>query len=153
MKIRLLGTSKVSGSELRYATRFMSDLIMSRQLTKNLDITIKLMDDNFRLLGMCEWLDNNIAPRKFKIHLNNSVGRRTLLLTLAHELIHVKQYARNELMDTFKGPTNVKWKREYINEDKIYEKDLPWEVEARGREEGIYERYKMHIEQTKKKFV
>jgi hypothetical protein len=162
MKIRLLGnTSKVSGSELRYATRFMSDLIMNRQLTKNLDLTIKFIgnekeSDSFGryiLYGNCEWLDENRSPRKFRINLNKSLGRRKLLLTLAHELIHVKQYAKNELVDAFRGPTNVKWKREFVDEETMFHADLPWEVEAKGREEGMYDRYIIHIRTTKKKFI
>lgn len=161
MNIKLRGKpDSVSGSELRYATKYMSSLIMSPQLTKKLDVTLSIIGNKresdeqgkFILEGQCEWLDNNHFPRKFKVKLNGKMGRRKLLLALAHELVHVKQYAQNELKDTFRGPTNVKWKKEWFDDEAHHYYDLPWEIEAHGRELGMYERYVKHVQNMNLKF-
>lgn len=117
---------------------------MSSRLLEKLHIILKTEHDMIHE-GLCEWLDNNHFPRRFKIVINGNMGRRKQLLALAHELVHVKQYALNELKDTVRGPTNVKWKKEWVEESSVYHYDLPWEIEAYGRELGLYKRYAEHI--------
>ena len=56
-----------------------------------------------------------------------------MMQTLAHEMVHVKQYFRNELDGT---GMNFKWKGRNANGYK-YE-NQPWEREAFKREEGLY---------------
>ena len=53
------------------------------------------------------------------------------LLTLAHEMTHLKQFARLQLRNYDNGRT--KWKGEVVGrkrERKIGHRRLPWEVEA-----------------------
>lgn len=147
-------TPVLSRREAKYATRYMSSLIMSKQLLKNITVYIEFVE-NFidpetkkQLHGDCGWLDDNASPREFEIRINNTLSKKKTLLALGHELVHVKQYALNEMRDVFRGPTNVKWKKEFINEDKINYYDLPWEIEAYGREIGLYMRYIEHVKQA-----
>ena len=60
----------------------------------------------------------------------------TLLETLAHEMVHVKQYARRELK-----PRVDCWMGKTYNPKKVSYWDLPWEIEAHGRETGLFVRY------------
>jgi hypothetical protein len=148
MKLTLRGSnSRVSHSELKYATKFMSSLIMSPNLIKRLSITIQMSNKDPTIHALCEWMDDNYSPREFRILLNGTINRKQQLLALAHELVHVKQYAKNELRDTLRGPTNVRWKKEYVDDTRIHYYDLPWEIEAHGRETGMYLRY---LDHTKK---
>lgn len=159
MRIYLRNRSPVlSQKEAKYSTSFMASLIMSRQLIENLTIYIEFTencvdaDTGQQIQGDVIWLDDNAYPREFKIRINKTTRKKKQLLALAHEIVHVKQYALNEMKDTVRGPSNVKWKKEYVHENKIDYFDLPWEIEAYGRENGMYIRYLEHKRKEKLAF-
>jgi len=159
MKVYCRGNSPViSRKEIKYAAKFMSSLIMSHQLTSRLNIFIEFIDNIIdgdtgkQIMGDCMWTDDNTSPREFKICINSKIRKKTQLITLSHELVHVKQYASGETKDVIRGPSNVKWKKQYIHEHKIHYYDLPWEIEAHGREKGMYIRYLEHLKKEKIKF-
>jgi len=99
---------------------------------KTLDITIKLKTPK-GAMGYCLELDNN---RQFEIEVDRTQSLRLLLETVAHEMVHVKQYARREL-----HPVHNTWCGKTINPKKISYWDLPWEIEAHGREAGLFVRW------------
>jgi len=51
-------------------------------------------------------------------------------ITLSHELVHMKQFAKGELYDYTYRPEITRWKRRKINVEKTDYQDLPWEKEA-----------------------
>ena len=128
----------------------LSSLIPSKRLRDNLMIDIHLKHHSNEGEAMLAEGTNRYRPRAFKIILdhhrmrtNEMTGEeRTdmewfveILKTLAHEIVHVKQYVLGELRwrDAgllYKGvnhdPENL---MEYF--------DLPYEVEAYGREKGL----------------
>ena len=58
-------------------------------------------------------------------------------MTLAHEMVHVKQYAKGEI--------NVwlnKWHKQKIDTDTVPYEQLPWEIEANTYERLLYNIYK-----------
>jgi hypothetical protein len=68
------------------------------------------------------------------------IRMKKMLIDLGHELVHIKQYLNNEIFDYKSG--DVRYKGSYFdssyqdNEELYY--DSPWEVEAYGRELGLY---------------
>jgi len=92
------------------------------------------------LYGCCDWNDSNHRARNFTITVNPNLGKRNMLLVLAHEMVHVKQYAKGEMKDYLRV-TRVKWKGEIYNDEQIDYWDHPWEIEAHGREKGLYYRF------------
>jgi len=54
-------------------------------------------------------------------------------------MVHVKQYARGELRENY-GVGKHLWKGAWVNSNIDYY-DLPWEIEAHGRETGLFIRY------------
>jgi len=84
-------------------------------------------------MGYCLELDNN---RTFEIEVDRSLTLRKMLETVAHEMVHVKQYARNEL-----SPYGSIWCGKTYNPKKVSYWDLPWEIEAHGRETGLFVRW------------
>lgn len=141
----------LSRREIKYAVQFMSSLIMSKQLLKHLIVYIEFVE-SLNDDGDCLWLDDNHCPRKFQIRVSPSLTRKkNLLIVLAHELVHIKQYALNEMRDMIRCPVDsrVKWKKDFINDKKVHYYDLPWEIEARGREYGMYVRYLEHLRTEK----
>jgi len=71
---------------------------------------------------------------------------KNIMKYLAHELVHVKQYALGEMVDVPSG--GCMWKGQLYPDDKVMAADrtiykweyfeAPWELEAYGRMEGLY---------------
>jgi len=71
-------------------------------------------------LGGCIEIDDG----EYQIDLRRSMRLKDMLMTLAHELVHVKQYEYGELTQD--------------SEDNISYWDKPSEIEAYGRELGLF---------------
>ena len=110
--------------------QFCIDTLMPRMRT--LEIEVKLCTPK-GAMGYCLELDNN---RQFEIEADRKLRMRKLLETIAHEMVHVKQYARREL-----HPDADIWMGKTYNPEKISYWDLPWEIEAHGREVGLFVRW------------
>lgn len=146
MKIVISGAGKRRSKELIEAANFFADILLGPKLSKNIKLRI-VVKNHLGVLGECEALDRTRSPREFQITLLKR--NEHIISTLAHELVHVKQFARNELgkmweVETFFGPSCVaKWQGSDWSakqrEDDYY--DSPWEIEAYGREVGLYHRW------------
>jgi hypothetical protein len=73
---------------------------------------------NDRSLGGCVCVDKG----EYEIDIKRSLRLRDMLTTLAHEMVHVKQYELGQ----------------YKNEDEFDYWDKPSEIEAHGRETGLF---------------
>ena len=58
-----------------------------------------------------------------------------MVQAVCHEMVHVKQYARNEMNDCIVNG-RAKWKTKFIAQDTNYW-DLPWEKEAYRMEKKL----------------
>lgn len=117
----------------------MSEKLMKSRLSDLLSVSIKF-EKLVEHRGFCEFLDDDISPRMFLITLDDGLKRKTILKTLAHELVHVKQFARNELRK-FDANDRPIYLGKTIKLDKIEYWEYPWEIEAHGREIGLYTMY------------
>jgi len=88
------------------------------------------------------WLDEAVRPRRFCMEVDDALSLQRLIGILAHEMVHVKQFATGELVDNPSGKT-VKWqgKRVTLRDDDGYWTQ-PWEIEAYGRQPGLYARFR-----------
>ena len=105
---------------------------------------------NFKAWCVYGGYDAN-KTKKFTVVLNaNKIrkGKKTttrlkgLLLDLAHEMVHVKQYLNNELKIYIDGSYKFLGKRYAANTDDdfdMYYYNSPEEIEAYGRENGLYQ--------------
>ena len=66
-----------------------------------LDIIVE-MKDLGHADGYCGWEDSNINPRSFTIELDKKLAGSELIKTIAHEMVHLKQFAKGELKERFK---------------------------------------------------
>jgi len=93
------------------------------------------------------------------ISLSNCVIKEAmmyLIQTLAHEMVHVKQHAKNELVKDY-GTARGGYKLESVWLGKVWRPkqgedsyfDSPWEVEAYGREVGLMNRWIKHQSKSK----
>jgi len=98
---------------------------------KNLNIEVKLKDLKGDAYGYCLAETYN----DFELEIHKGMRLRRLLETVAHEMVHVKQYARKELVN------DHDWLGKTYNPKKVSYWDLPWEIEAHGREVGLFVRW------------
>ena len=130
MLINVVGGSNSQKKHAQSMVEFCVKTLMPRMRT--LDITVRLCKPQ-GAMGYCLETDND---RTFEIELDKTQSMRNLLETLAHEMVHVKQYARREL-----NPRVDCWMGKTYNPKKVSYWDLPWEIEAHGRETGLFVRY------------
>ena len=128
----------------------LATLIPSKRLRDNLMIDIHLRHHSNEGEAKLAEGTNRYRPRAFKIILdhhrmekNEMTGEtRTdmewfveILKTLAHELVHVKQYVLGELKSRDAGLVYKGINHEAMNLMEYFE--LPYEIEAYGREKGL----------------
>jgi len=122
---------------------FCVDKLMPRM--KGLEITVKLKDlSKTDCYGFCTAdpegdAERTDRPRVFELEIHKNMRLRKILETIAHEMVHVKQYARGEL---YQGSriNKMRWQGDWLDKDPDYW-DQPWEIEAHGRECGLFVRW------------
>jgi hypothetical protein len=151
MNIEIKGKAKhMCKAEIKFATAFFATYIMGERLAKNLDIEI-VFEDLGNLEGVCNPVDTERRPRSFEIGMRPNMQRYKLLQCLAHEMVHVKQYARGELSSEL---ITAKWQGKVYKITSSFEDYLnwPWEVEAYGRDRSLYLFYQVMLKSEKVKF-
>ena len=128
----------------------LSNLIPSKRLRDNIEINIHLKHHSNEGEAMLNEDTNRYRPRSFRVILdhhrmktNEITGEeRTdmewfaeILKTLAHEIVHVKQYALGELKGRDAGLLYKGVNHEAMSLMEYFE--LPYEIEAYGREKGL----------------
>ena len=142
MFIEVVGGSKSQKKHTQKMVEFCASILMPR--LHNLDITVNLTKPK-GAMGYCLELDDK---RTFELEIDRTQPLRQLLETVAHEMVHVKQYARREL-----NPNKEVWMGKTYNPAKTSYWDLPWEIEAHGREVGLFIRYCEKYKLAKQKWT
>lgn len=128
----------------------LSNLIPSKRLRDNIEINIHMKHHSNEGEAMLSEETNRYRPRSFRVildhhrmRINEITGEeRTdmewfaeILKTLAHEIVHVKQYALGELKWRDAGLLYKGVNHEAMSLMEYFE--LPYEIEAYGREKGL----------------
>lgn len=156
----------------RYCNFVMLRMVRPGVLRKS-NINIKILknedlvgcEDAFDLKEYGAWvvyagIEN--GKKKFNMVLNarriTKTGKKPvtrmkrIMYDVAHELVHVKQYLNNELFDYVDG--KARYKGEIFplghSEDEEAYFDSPWEIEAYGREHGMYKLFTKKLKQEQK---
>jgi hypothetical protein len=124
------------------AVKWYGRYLLGDRLYHKVEVLIEFDDSdlNTNVYGFCDWNDTNDRARDFTITVDPNLGKRNMLLVLAHEMVHIKQYAKGELKD-YVRVNKVKWKGKVYNDSKIDYWEQPWEIEAHGREKGLYYKF------------
>ena len=79
---------------LARSAHFFAEKLFSKQLSPNIYVVVKF-DNKMADHGSCEVVEYNgrNKPREFLIYIKDGLGAPATFRTLAHELVHVKQYA------------------------------------------------------------
>lgn len=103
--------------------------------------------DKAGMIGDISLNSNSVDGNKFYLHFNPNQSYKRIIQSMIHELTHVKQVSKSELLPN-KDYTTILWKgKEYITAKeygRLMKTDvasyvkLPWEVEAYTNMNGLY---------------
>ncbi len=127
-------------------TRFSAELLLDKKLIEKLTIDIEFSRTLYKqdsMLAEIDFDDRMHKPREFTITVDSTVPQRRIMESIAHEMVHLKQYAVGEMCDTDNSNV-VQWKKRKVNLNKCEYWDRPWEVEAHGKELGLFIRWAEH---------
>jgi len=144
----------VSHGETKKIVKLFSRLLMSNRLCQKLNITVRFVK-NIDIMGETEVVEEGLRlPRTFEIFVRNTEPKIKQIKTLAHEMVHVKQYARGELKNAYghymvgRGAKAMRinghgfrWNKKFYHNNEADYFTTPWEIEAYGREFGLYQIY------------
>ena len=156
MIITVEGFSKKQALEIEEAAEFFANQLMDPRMVRNLTIDIE-RNRKLDVMGEVTNEDDTTTSRWFTITLRGAKDDEDVIKTLAHEMVHVKQYAKNELSKQMRVTRGLgfrlatKWQGEFwkpkSKEDPYW--DAPWEIEAYGREVGLYHKWVQHWNKKK----
>ena len=142
MLVNVTGSNQATRKLVTAATWFYAEKLMGKRLIKNLKLNIKLKRGLYKkdnTEGTAIWEDESYRPKEFTIELDCGAKIRNLLITLAHEMVHIKQWAKGEMYEyAITGKVRF-MKTKYDMNDMDYW-DYPWEIEAYGRQLGLFVR-------------
>lgn len=143
MEVKLVGVSDpLSRNKLRDFAQWLGDKLIGGKLVDNIKLNIiikKFQGPDAHFHGFAEWEDSNVRPREFNILMNANMEEELLLETLAHEMVHVKQDARGERKERYKGGHRLFWKGK--DHTKTPYSKQPWEREAYRLEKKLLAEY------------
>lgn len=127
MYYSITGGNKKQRSLIESIVTEMAPIILGR-IHNSIDVDFKIKR-NLDADGWCEWMDDNLRPREFKIEVRAEQSIPDLILTICHELVHVRQMAKRELYEIFRPNHMRVWKGKRLEKDPSY-RNQPWEKEA-----------------------
>ena len=145
MQITFTGESnKTTRKVARASIKFYAAEILSPRILKNLDIEVKFLSTMYRgYYGLCDSEEFN-RPRSFRLSIAKDLSRRMTLITLAHEMWHVKQYATEELKDYLRMPNKRRWRGKTIPISRDYIRG-GFEWEASKMEIPLYKKFMKEV--------
>jgi hypothetical protein len=152
MQLSFHGFSGAKRKMLTEAAEFFAAQLMDPRMVRNLVIDIERTPKN-DVQGECIDEEGTRSPRWFTINLRDGKEDESLVQILAHEMVHVKQHAKNELQSGVMTATRGGLKMTSRWMGKIWKPkgkedaywDAPWEIEAYGREVGLYQKWMKHV--------
>lgn len=149
MKISVsLGKSKTNKELVKKAVRFYAAQLFSddpdRIETLEIEIVFENLGKRYAEVS-CDDIGENY-PDFFSMTVNETLRENDILVSLAHEMVHVHQYATRRLTENSRYPI---WRGKPFKETKEYI-ELPWEIEAFWKEESLAHLFKTQQKKEKK---
>ena len=121
----------------RAASFFAKELIPNTRVRNHCFTRIrfdgKLQDYGYATV---EQYNTRKQPREFLIEIHPGIGAKEIISTIAHEMVHIRQYIEGELNEDMSY-----WKGKRINSDKMEYWTSPWELDAHGYEPGLVTKF------------
>jgi hypothetical protein len=116
--ITVIGGTK---NQRRYAESIAMFVCNKFDISPNIEISFRRMTNDANYGYACHLEDDD-----YEVEIKRSLPMREMLTTLAHELVHVKQYVKGEMPESISAGDY--WDRAH-------------EIEAHGRELGLFIRW------------
>jgi hypothetical protein len=112
-----------------------ADMLLTHQMKRHIMVKV-VFKNKLPALGFTSVEDYNVSgkPRHFILEIRRNQTEKELLRTIAHEMVHVKQYACNEMNEE-----GTRWMNRSIDYDNTPYHEQPWEIEAHEIGDLIYE--------------
>ena len=133
ISIRGVKNAKIRSLFRKAINHFLEEILGSRLLVY-IEFKFSGIKKLCNVFGECEVVDTGYSPRNFIIEVDNEQSLKMQLRTIVHELIHVKQYARNEMYDYVNSGARTRWRDSVVDLTKVDYEDFPWEIEAHASE-------------------
>lgn len=106
----------------------LDHIVIKVKMTKELDC-----------YGICciEYFDDDDNVIELSMEIQTGQTQDDIIHTLAHEMVHARQYIRGELDDEMSV-----WRGKPVNSDDIDYEEQPWEIEAEGIGDKLYDEWK-----------
>lgn len=142
MQVRAQGGTRKTQQIAKDITRFCAESLMGKRLVKTLLVKLEFSDlGHGEIDGDCDYEElGEYRPKEFTIRVNSNLRLNKQLRTICHEMVHVKQYATGEMRYMWRPARHTKYKGE-LYPDSLNYWECPWEIEAFGREVGLYSRW------------
>jgi len=146
MILNIKGSNKDYRKLIESAAHYYAEKLVSKRLLKTIKITVNLSRDLLKKSGAegtCiwdDWEDLRKTPRDFTIELDCGINIRDILINLAHEMVHMKQWVKGDMYE-YSDPHMVRFMKKKYDMSDISYWDYPWEIEAFGRQLGLFIRW------------
>jgi|SRR5210317_1267362 len=139
MYLNIEGGTKKQRELVESMAIFCAYKLLREKLADTIELDIELNSKLYKEdgnIGDVIWEDKNYRPKQFSMRLDNTVKMRRILETVAHEMVHLSQFATGRWVEMYKTK-NTKWQGKILKKVPEYW-DRPWEIEAHGREVGLF---------------
>ena len=140
MNITISGGSKKLYDLAHSIVDYCGKTILSKQLYNTISVDVEF-DKNLHkesgVLGEVDFDDKNHKPREFTITIDCTVSKRRIMESIAHEMVHVKQWICGEMYE-YVDPNVVRFMKKKVDISNMDYYDYPWEIEAFGRQLGLF---------------
>lgn len=126
---------KIDKKICKRAVKFYGKQLLSNRLYESLEIHLEFVELEDNEFGYCNVEDE--FNKSFLISINKDLSAEHTLLVLAHEMGHVKQYAKRELKDYVYGE-KIKFQNRIFEKASVSYWQSPWEKDARNIERKLY---------------
>ena len=102
MLVNITGGTKHLRSLAHSLVEYCAEHLFPNNLKNKITLDIEFSKTLYKedgILGEIDFDDTNHRPREFTITVDCTGSKRTMMETIAHEMVHLKQYAKGELVD------------------------------------------------------
>jgi hypothetical protein len=128
---------RLSKSQSKAIDYFAQELF-SRQMRQHIHVRLSFVKTNeYWGLAIVDDYNAKGMPRYFTVEVKRDLNEEEKLMSIAHELVHIRQYATGQLNEEM-----TLWQGESVNSDLIPYLEQPWEIEAYELGDKLYKDYK-----------
>lgn len=123
-EVKVRGGQKHIKQVVEKTTYWCIKKLLPRYRTLDIEVNLKDLQKKEKVFGYCFEEDKNT----FTLEIDKNLSLFDLVSTVCHEMVHVKQYAKGEMIDNGWGA--VRWKTRQVDTTTTKYMDQPWEIEA-----------------------